>query len=158
MKKYFAECIGTFVLTLLGCGTAMFLGCNTPAGVVGTAIAFGLTVVAMAYTIGGISGCHINPAITFAVALSGRMKWGEAVGYWIGQVVGAMMFDVTSSEFRREEIAAQAREVIRKNLATVQDIACKLGEHMADTEILLRSIAENYADSPVDEDFLKKYK
>ena len=91
MKKYLAECIGTFVLTLLGCGTAMFLGCNTPAGVVGTAIAFGLTVVAMAYTIGGISGCHINPAITFAVALSGRMKWGEAVGYWIGQVIGAII-------------------------------------------------------------------
>ena len=91
MKKYFAECIGTFVLTLLGCGTAMFLGCNTPAGVVGTDIAFGLTVVAMAYTIGGISGCHINPAITFGVALSGRMKWGEAIGYWIGQVVGAII-------------------------------------------------------------------
>jgi aquaporin Z len=91
MKKYFAECIGTFVLTLLGCGTAMFLGCNTPAGVVGTAVAFGLTVVAMAYTIGGISGCHINPAITFGVALSGRMKWGEAIGYWIGQVVGAII-------------------------------------------------------------------
>ena len=91
MKKYLAECIGTFVLTLLGCGTAMFLGCNTPAGVVGTAIAFGLTVVAMAYTIGGISGCHINPAITFAVALSGRMKWGEAIGYWIGQVIGAII-------------------------------------------------------------------
>jgi aquaporin Z len=91
MKKYIAECIGTFVLTLLGCGTAMFLGCNTPAGVVGTAIAFGLTVVAMAYTIGGISGCHINPAITFGVALSGRMSWGEAVGYWIGQVIGAII-------------------------------------------------------------------
>ena len=91
MKKYFAECIGTFVLTLLGCGTAMFLGCNTPAGVVGTAVAFGLTVIAMAYTIGGISGCHINPAITFGVALSGRMKWGEAVGYWIGQIVGAIL-------------------------------------------------------------------
>ena len=91
MKKYIAECIGTFVLTLLGCGTAMFLGCNTPAGVVGTAIAFGLTVVAMAYTIGGISGCHINPAITFGVALSGRMSWSEAVGYWIGQVIGAII-------------------------------------------------------------------
>ena len=91
MKKYLAECIGTFVLTLLGCGTAMFLGCNTPASVVGTAIAFGLTVVAMAYTIGGISGCHINPAITFGVALSGRMSWGEAVGYWVGQVIGAII-------------------------------------------------------------------
>ena len=91
MRKYIAECIGTFVLTLLGCGTAMFLGCNTPAGVVGTAIAFGLTVIAMAYTIGAISGCHINPAITFAVALSGRMSWKDACGYWCGQIVGGIL-------------------------------------------------------------------
>jgi aquaporin Z len=91
MKKYFAECIGTFVLTLLGCGTAMFLGCAEPAGVVGTAIAFGLTVVAMAYTIGNISGCHINPAITFAVALSGRMSWKDACGYWVGQIIGGIV-------------------------------------------------------------------
>ena len=91
MKKYFAECVGTFVLTLLGCGTAMFLGCNTPAGVVGTAIAFGLAVVAMAYTIGGVSGCHINPAITFGVALAGRMSWKDAVGYWCGQVISAII-------------------------------------------------------------------
>ena len=91
MKKYFAECIGTFVLTLLGCGTAMFLGCGEPAGVVGTAIAFGLTVVAMAYTIGNISGCHINPAITFAVALSGKMSWKDACGYWCGQIVGGIV-------------------------------------------------------------------
>ena len=91
MKKYIAECIGTFVLTLLGCGTAMFLGCNTPAGVVGTAIAFGLTVIAMAYTIGAISGCHINPAITFAVALSGRMTWKDACGYWCGQIIGGIL-------------------------------------------------------------------
>ena len=90
-KKLFAELIGTFVLTLLGCGTAMFLGCATPAGVVGTAIAFGLTVVAMAYTIGGISGCHINPAITFAVTLSGRMTWKEACIYWIGQFIGGIL-------------------------------------------------------------------
>ena len=91
MKKYFAECVGTFVLTLLGCGTAMFLGCNTPAGVVGTAIAFGLSVIAMAYTIGGVSGCHINPAITFGVALAGRMSWKDAFGYWCGQVIGAII-------------------------------------------------------------------
>jgi len=91
MKKYIAEGIGTFVLTLLGCGTAMFLGCNTPAGVVGTAIAFGLTVIAMAYTIGNISGCHINPAITFAVALSGRMSWKDACGYWCGQIIGGIV-------------------------------------------------------------------
>ena len=91
MKKYIAECIGTFVLTFLGCGTAMFLGCNTPAGVVGTAIAFGLSVVAMAYTIGGISGCHINPAITLAVAISGRMSWKDACGYWVGQILGGIV-------------------------------------------------------------------
>ena len=91
MKKYFAECIGTFVLTFLGCGTAMFLGCGDPAGVVGTAIAFGLAVVAMAYTIGEISGCHINPAITLGVALSGRMSWKDACGYWCGQIVGGII-------------------------------------------------------------------
>lgn len=90
MKKYFAECIGTMVLTLLGCGTAVFVGCGTPAGVVGTAIAFGLAVVAMAYTIGGISGCHINPAITLGVALSGRMSWKDACGYWCGQILGGI--------------------------------------------------------------------
>ena len=91
MKKYFAECVGTFVLTLLGCGTAMFLGCNTPAGVVGTAVAFGLSVIAMAYTIGGVSGCHINPAITLGVAISGRMSWKDAIGYWCGQIIGAII-------------------------------------------------------------------
>ena len=91
MKKYIAECVGTFVLTFLGCGTAMFLGCNTPAGLVGTAMAFGLAVVAMAYTIGGISGCHINPAITLGVALSGRMSWKDACGYWVGQIIGGIL-------------------------------------------------------------------
>lgn len=91
MRKYVAESVGTFVLTLLGCGTAMFLGCDTPAGVVGTAVAFGLSVVAMAYTIGGISGCHINPAITLGVVLSGRMSWKDACGYWVGQVIGGLV-------------------------------------------------------------------
>ena len=91
MKKYIAECIGTMVLTLLGCGAAVYLGCGTPAGVVGVAFAFGLAVVAMAYTIGGISGCHINPAITLGVALSGRMSWKAACGYWIAQIIGGIL-------------------------------------------------------------------
>ena len=91
MKKYIAESLGTFVLTFLGCASAMFIGCDTPAGVVGVAIAFGLTVVAMAYTIGGVSGCHINPAITLAVALSGRMSWKDAFGYWVGQIIGGII-------------------------------------------------------------------
>ena len=91
MKKYFAECLGTFVLTFLGCGTAMFRGCGTPAGVVGTAFAVGLAVGAMAYPSGGISGCHINPAITLGVALSGRMSWKDACGYWVGQIIGGIL-------------------------------------------------------------------
>ena len=93
MKKYLAESVGTFVLTLLGCGAAVSLGCtdSVPASVVGTAMAFGLSVVAMAYTIGSISGCHINPAITLGVLVSGRMSVKEACGYWVGQLVGAVV-------------------------------------------------------------------
>ena len=92
MKKYFAECFGTFVLTFLGCGAAVSLNCGSDtASVVGTAIAFGLAVVAMAYTIGGISGCHINPAITLGVCLSGRMSAKDAVGYMVFQVIGAII-------------------------------------------------------------------
>ena len=90
MKKYFAEFIGTAVLTLLGCGTAVFVGCGEPAGVAATALAFGLSVIAMAYTIGGISGCHINPAIPPGVVLSKRMTWKDACGYWCGQILGGI--------------------------------------------------------------------
>lgn len=79
------------VLTLLGCGTAVFVGCSTPAGVFATAAAFGLSVIAMAYTIGGISGCHINPAITLGVLLSKRMSFKDACGYWVGQFIGGII-------------------------------------------------------------------
>ena len=92
MKKYLAEMVGTFALTFLGCGTAVALGCGTDtASVVGTAIAFGLSVVAMAYTIGGISGCHINPAITLGVFLSGRMSFKDCGMYMLFQVIGAVV-------------------------------------------------------------------
>ena len=98
MKKYIAECIGTFVLTFLGCGAAVSLGCGTEAGgtaaVVGTAIAFGLSVVAMAYTIGGISGCHINPAITLGCLVTGRISVKDSCGYIVGQVIGAIIAGV----------------------------------------------------------------
>ena len=94
MKKYLAEMFGTMVLVLMGCGTAVSLGCNPidniPA-VVGTAFAFGLAVVAMAYTIGGISGCHINPAITLGCFLSGRMSGKDCGMYMIFQVIGAFI-------------------------------------------------------------------
>lgn len=92
MKKYLAELVGTFVLTLLGCGTAVSLNCGVDtASVVGTAIAFGLAVVAMAYTIGGISGCHINPAISLGVFLSGKMSAKDCGLYMVFQVIGAIL-------------------------------------------------------------------
>ena len=92
MKKYFAELVGTFVLTLLGCGTAVSLNCGIDtASVVVTALAFGLAVVAMAYTIGGISGCHINPAITLGCLISGRISGKDACGYMVFQVIGAIL-------------------------------------------------------------------
>lgn len=92
MKKYFAEMVGTAVLVLMGCGVAVSLSCGTDtASVVGTAMAFGLAVVAMAYTIGGVSGCHINPAITLGVYLSKRMSGKDALYYIIFQCIGAFI-------------------------------------------------------------------
>ena len=78
-------------MTLLCCGTAVFVGCVEPAGVYANAAAFCLAVIAMAYNIGANSGCHINPAITLGVALSGRMSWKDACGYWIGQFIGGII-------------------------------------------------------------------
>lgn len=91
-NKYFVEALGTMVLVLLGCGAAVFNGgCGTVQAVLTVAFAFGLSVVAMAYAIGPISGCHINPAITVGVWLSGRMKGCEAIGYIIAQIIGAIV-------------------------------------------------------------------
>ena len=94
MKKYLAEMVGTMVLVLMGCGVAVSLGCdpvnNIPA-VVGTSVAFGLAVVAMAYAIGGISGCHINPAITLGCFLTGRMTSKDCGMYMVFQTIGAIL-------------------------------------------------------------------
>ena len=104
MKKYFAELVGTMVLTLLGCGTAVSLNCGADtASVVGTAVAFGLAVVAMAYTIGGVSGCHINPAITLGCLLTKRIGGKDAIMYIIFQIIGAIagaaiLFAFTSND------------------------------------------------------------
>lgn len=94
MKKYLAELIGTAVLVLLGCGAAVFAGAGQPfasVGTLGVAFAFGLSVVAMAYSIGKVSGCHINPAITLGVFLSKRMSAKDAAMYIISQVIGAII-------------------------------------------------------------------
>lgn len=91
-KEYLAEMIGTMVLVLMGCGTAVSLNCGVDtASVVGTAVAFGLAVVAMAYTIGGISGCHINPAITLGCLISKRISPKDAGMYMVFQVIGAFI-------------------------------------------------------------------
>ncbi|MES0810261.1 aquaporin [Roseibium sp. SCPC15] len=93
MKKAIAEFIGTFTLVLFGCGAAVIAGMGTGStsiDVLGIAFAFGLSIVAMAYGIGMISGCHINPAVSLGVFLAGRMPAGDLVTYWISQVLGAL--------------------------------------------------------------------
>ena len=90
MKKYVAEFIGTFVLTFMGCGSAMFLGCDPAGGHLAVALAFGLSIVAMAYVIGGVSGCHINPAVSAAMLIDNRMSVIEFTNYVISQVFGAI--------------------------------------------------------------------
>ena len=94
MKKYFAELIGTFVLTFVGCGVAAMTGCNganANGAYVATALAFGLTIVAMAYSIGNVSGCHINPAVSLGVLLNKGMSVKDFVGYVVAQCCGAII-------------------------------------------------------------------
>ena len=92
MKKYIAEFIGTMTLVLIGCGTAMLVGCDAASGCgyILTAFAFGLTIVGMAYCVGNISGCHINPAVSLGVLLSGGMSVADFFGYLIAQCFGAL--------------------------------------------------------------------
>ena len=95
MKKYLAEFIGTCSLVLFGCGSAVIAGNMAvgPAGIglLGISIAFGFAVVAMAYAIGGISGCHINPAVTIGVLTAGKMEVKDAIGYIVAQCLGAIL-------------------------------------------------------------------
>src|SRR5258708_11955290 len=85
--KYAAELFGTFVLVLAGVGTAVIAGSQV--GNVGVAFAFGLSLMAMAFALGPVSGCHINPAVTMGMLVSKRISAGEALGYWISQIIGA---------------------------------------------------------------------
>ena len=86
-NKMFAECLGTFVLVFGGCGTALF----GHVGFLGVALAFGLTVIAMAYGVGHISGAHLNPAVSFGVWVNGRMSFKEMLLYWLSQCIGAVI-------------------------------------------------------------------
>ncbi|HEY2393151.1 MAG TPA: aquaporin Z [Candidatus Angelobacter sp.] len=87
--KYAAELFGTFVLVFAGLGTAVIAGGKV--GNLGVAMAFGLALMAMVYSVGPISGCHLNPAVTLGMVVSGRMAVKEAIGYWIAQCLGAIV-------------------------------------------------------------------
>ena len=90
-KKYIAEFIGTFILVFFACGTAATIGCNAylGTGYLLTALSFGLVIVAMAYSIGNISGCHINPAVSVAMLISNKLSVLDFIGYIIAQFLGA---------------------------------------------------------------------
>ena len=89
MKRYVSELIGTMVLALFGCGSAAIAG--TTLGTVGIALAFGLSIVAMAYVIGDISGCHINPAVSIGMWIDGRMEAKDLIMYIVFQCIGAII-------------------------------------------------------------------
>ncbi len=115
VKKMACECIGTAVLVLFGCGTAVYTGCGTENAVPGawliTALAFGLSIIAMAYVIGNVSGCHINPAVSLSMALRGKMTWKEFFFYVVSQVIGAfvgagLLYAILSIDTSVEKISA----------------------------------------------------
>lgn len=89
MKKYIAELIGTLVLVLFGCGSAAIAG--SVLGNLGIALAFGLSIVAMAYVIGDISGCHVNPAVSIGMWIDGRLETKDLIMYIIFQCIGAII-------------------------------------------------------------------
>ena len=89
MNKMVAEFIGTFTLVLLGCGSAVIAGADI--GLTGISFAFGLALIGMAYGIGPVSGCHINPAVSLGAVAAGRMEMSEAIQYIIAQVAGAIV-------------------------------------------------------------------
>src|SRR5690349_10843000 len=97
IRKFAAEFLGTAILVFLAVGAATlmfgfkFAGGSVAAGVVATALAFGLTLLALVYLIGPVSGCHVNPAVTMGALLTGRIRVTEAVGYWIAQFAGGIV-------------------------------------------------------------------
>lgn len=90
MKKYISELLGTFVLVLIGCGTAIV----TNANILATSLAFGLVIVAMAYSIGNVSGCHINPAVSLSMFLTKKLSKDDFIWYIVSQVIGAILGSV----------------------------------------------------------------
>jgi aquaporin Z len=137
MQKYLAEFIGTFTLVLIGCGTAVVAGKSV--GILGIAIAFGFALIAMAYGIGPISGCHINPAVSLGVYTAGRMSGKDLVGYIVAQLLGGI-------------IGAALLAIIARGLMAGYDISASglgqngwgqgyLGEYVLSSAIVFELIA-----------------
>jgi len=89
MKKYIAELLGTGILVFIGCGSAVIAGKQI--GFLGIALAFGLVLLTMVYAIGAISGCHVNPAVSIAMLVAGKMNLKDAMGYIVAQCIGAVI-------------------------------------------------------------------
>ena len=112
MKKLLAEFVGTFTLVLLGCGTAVVAGDKV--GFLGIAFAFGFALLGMAYGVGPISGCHINPAVSISVFTAGRMKAADFVGYVIAQCLGAILAAWVLSQIVSGQLAGY--DIVAKGL------------------------------------------
>jgi aquaporin Z len=115
MQKYLAEFIGTFTLVLFGCGAAVVAGKDI--GVLGIAFAFGFALIAMAYGIGPISGCHINPAVSLGVFTAGRMNSKDLVGYIVAQFLGGIV------------AAAVLAAIVKGEMAGYDVVASGLGQN-----------------------------
>ena len=119
LKKCIAEFIGTFVLVFFACGTAAVVGCSAEngTGYLLTALAFGLVIVAMAYSIGNISGCHINPAVSIAMLVSGKLSVKDFIGYLIAQFAGATAGAAVLMAFVGKESGLGANALYEGNIA-----------------------------------------
>lgn len=118
MKKYLAEFIGTFVLVFFACGTAAVVGCSAEngTGYLLTALAFGLVIVAMAYSVGNVSGCHINPAVSIAMLLTKRLSLKDFIGYVIAQFAGATVGDALLMLFVGRDSGLGANALYQGNI------------------------------------------
>ena len=119
VKKYVAEFIGTFVLVFFGCGTAVVAKCSTDnyAGYILTALAFGLVIVAMAYSVGNVSGCHINPAVSIAMLVSGKLGIKDFIGYVVSQFIGATVGAAALMAFVGKESGLGTNGLYNGNIA-----------------------------------------
>ena len=119
LKKCMAEFIGTFVLVFFACGTAAVVGCSAEngTGYLLTALAFGLVIVAMAYSIGNVSGCHINPAVSIAMLVSGKLSVKDFIGYLISQFAGATTGAAVLMAFVGKDSGLGANALYQGNIA-----------------------------------------